>query len=132
MNSREAASLSKACLLYTSETYNQNDFKEAGLNMVFVQDNPVSYTHLDGDGSEGIPLGNIFGIPVGQIDLGALMGQGHKRRKKKKKVKKELFKLSEIPAPVSYTHLDVYKRQALSGRKKKARRRKRSFMPPKS
>ena len=30
----------------------------------------------DGDGSEGIPLGNIFGIPVGQIDLGALMGQG--------------------------------------------------------
>ena len=28
----------------------------------------------DGDGSEGIPLGNIFGIPVGQIDLGALMG----------------------------------------------------------
>ena len=63
----------------------------------------------DGDGSEGIPLGNIFGIPVGQIDLGALMGQGHKRRKKKKKVKKELFKLSEIPAPHAIkAQLDEY------------------------
>ena len=63
----------------------------------------------DGDGSEGIPLGNIFGIPVGQIDLGALMGQGHKRRKKKKKVKKELFKLSEIPAPHAMkAQLDEY------------------------
>ena len=39
----------------------------------------------DGEEMEGIPLGNIFGIPVGQIDLGALMGQGHKRSKKKKK-----------------------------------------------
>ncbi len=63
----------------------------------------------DGDGSEGIPLGNIFGSPVGQIDLGALMGQGHKRRKKKKKVKKELFKLSEIPAPHAIkAQLDEY------------------------
>ena len=63
----------------------------------------------DGDGSEGIPLGNIFGIPVGQIDLGALMGQGHKRRKRKKKVKKELFKLSEIPAPHAIkAQLDEY------------------------
>ena len=63
----------------------------------------------DGDGSEGIPLGNIFGIPVGQIDLGALMGQGHKRGKKKKKVKKELFKLSEIPAPHAIkAQLDEY------------------------
>ncbi len=63
----------------------------------------------DGDGSEGIPLGNIFGIPVGQIDLGVLMGQGHKRRKKKKKVKKELFKLSEIPAPHAIkAQLDEY------------------------
>ena len=63
----------------------------------------------DGDGSEGIPLGNIFGIPVGQIDLGALMGQGHKRRKKKKKVKKELLKLSEIPAPHAIkAQLDEY------------------------
>lgn len=63
----------------------------------------------DGDGSEGIPLGNIFGIPVGQIDLGALMGQGHRRRKKKKKVKKELFKLSEIPAPHAIkAQLDEY------------------------
>ena len=63
----------------------------------------------DGDGSEEIPLGNIFGIPVGQIDLGALMGQGHKRRKKKKKVKKELFKLSEIPAPHAIkAQLDEY------------------------
>lgn len=63
----------------------------------------------DGDGSEGIPLGNIFGIPVGQIDLGALMGQGHKHRKKKKKVKKELFKLSEIPAPHAIkAQLDEY------------------------
>lgn len=63
----------------------------------------------DGDGSEGIPLGNIFGIPVGQIDLGTLMGQGHKRRKKKKKVKKELFKLSEIPAPHAIkAQLDEY------------------------
>ena len=63
----------------------------------------------DGDGSEGIPLGNIFGLPVGQIDLGALMGQGHPRRKKKKKVKKELFKLSEIPAPHAIkAQLDEY------------------------
>ena len=63
----------------------------------------------DGDGSEGIPLGNIFGIPVGQIDLGALMGQGHKRRNKKKKEKKELFKLSEIPAPHAIkAQLDEY------------------------
>ena len=43
----------------------------------------------DGEEMEGIPLGNIFGIPVGQIDLGALMGQGHKRSKKKKKKVKE-------------------------------------------
>lgn len=42
----------------------------------------------DGDGSEGIPLGNIFGIPVGQIDLGALMGQGHKQQEKEEKSKK--------------------------------------------
>ena len=63
----------------------------------------------DGEEAEGIPLGNIFGIPVGQIDLGALMGQGHKRRKKKKKVKKELFKLSEIPAPHAIkAQLDEY------------------------
>ena len=47
---------------------------------------------------------------VGQIDLGALMGQGHKRsKKKKKKVKKELFKLSEIPAPHAIkAQLDEY------------------------
>lgn len=64
----------------------------------------------DGEEMEGIPLGNIFGIPVGQIDLGALMGQGHKRsKKKKKKVKKELFKLSEIPAPHAIkAQLDEY------------------------
>ncbi len=63
----------------------------------------------DGEEVEGIPLGNIFGIPVGQIDLGALMGQGHKRKKKKKKVKKELFKLSEIPAPHAIkAQLDEY------------------------
>lgn len=64
----------------------------------------------DGEEAEGIPLGNIFGIPVGQIDLGALMGQGHKRsKKKKKKVKKELFKLSEIPAPHAIkAQLDEY------------------------
>ncbi len=63
----------------------------------------------DGEEVEGIPLGNIFGIPVGQIDLGALMGQSHKRKKKKKKVKKELFKLSEIPAPHAIkAQLDEY------------------------
>ena len=64
----------------------------------------------DGEEMEGIPLGNIFGIPVGQIDLGALIGQGHKRsKKKKKKVKKELFKLSEIPAPHAIkAQLDEY------------------------
>ena len=64
----------------------------------------------DGEEMEGIPLGNIFWIPVGQIDLGALMGQGHKRsKKKKKKVKKELFKLSEIPAPHAIkAQLDEY------------------------
>ncbi len=63
----------------------------------------------DGEEAEGIPLGSIFGIPVGQIDLGALMGQSHKRKKKKKKVKKELFKLSEIPAPHAIkAQLDEY------------------------
>lgn len=63
----------------------------------------------DGEETEGIPLGNIFGIPVGQIDLSALMGQSHKRKKKKKKVKKELFKLSEIPAPHAIkAQLDEY------------------------
>jgi len=63
----------------------------------------------DGEEAEGIPLGNIFGIPVGQIDLSALMGQSHKRKKKKKKVKKELFKLSEIPAPHAIkAQLDEY------------------------
>lgn len=63
----------------------------------------------DGEEAEGIPLGNIFGIPVGQIDLGTLMGQSHKRKKKKKKVKKELFKLSEIPAPHAIkAQLDEY------------------------
>ena len=64
----------------------------------------------DGEEMEGIPLGNIFGIPFGQIDLGALMGQGHKRsKKKKKKVQKELFKLSEIPAPHAIkAQLDEY------------------------
>ena len=46
----------------------------------------------------GIPLGNMgWGIPLGQIDLGAITGK--KRVKKKKDKKKELFKLSEIPAP---------------------------------
>ena len=63
----------------------------------------------DGEETEGIPLGNIFGIPVGQIDLSALMGQSHKRKKKKKKVKKEPFKLSEIPAPHAIkARLDEY------------------------
>ena len=63
----------------------------------------------DGEETEGIPMGNIFGIPVGQIDLSALMGQSHKRKKKKKKVKKELFKLSEIPAPHAIkAQLDEY------------------------
>lgn len=47
---------------------------------------------------DGIPLGNIFGIPLGSIDLGALTS--HKRpKKKKKKEKKPLFQLNEIPAP---------------------------------
>ena len=39
----------------------------------------------DGDGSEGIPLGNIFGIPVGQIDLGALMARAISAGKRRKK-----------------------------------------------
>ena len=46
----------------------------------------------------GFPMGNMgWGIPLGQIDLGALTGK--KRVKKKKAKKKELFKLSEIPSP---------------------------------
>ena len=46
----------------------------------------------------GFPMGNMgWGIPIGQIDLGALTGK--KRVKKKKAKKKELFKLSEIPSP---------------------------------
>lgn len=46
----------------------------------------------------GVPLGNMgWGIPLGQIDLGAITGK--KRVKKKKNKKKELFKLSEIPSP---------------------------------
>ena len=48
--------------------------------------------------ANGIPFGNMgWGIPLGQIDLGALTGK--KRVKKKKDKKKELFKLSEIPSP---------------------------------
>ena len=56
----------------------------------------------------GIPLGNMgFGIPIGQLDLGALTGK--KRVKKKKNKKKELFKLSEIPSPHSIKEqLDEY------------------------
>lgn len=56
----------------------------------------------------GIPLGNMgWGIPIGQIDLGALSGK--KRVKKKKEKKKELFKLSEIPSPHSIKEqLDEY------------------------
>ncbi|MBQ6834353.1 MAG: ATP-dependent Clp protease ATP-binding subunit ClpX [Lachnospiraceae bacterium] len=55
-----------------------------------------------------IPFGNMgWGIPIGQIDLGALSGK--KRVKKKNKKKKELIKLSEIPAPhVIKEQLDEY------------------------
>lgn len=54
----------------------------------------------------GMPFGNMgWGIPLGQIDLGAITG---KNRVKKKK-KKELFKLSEIPSPHSIKEqLDEY------------------------
>ena len=56
----------------------------------------------------GMPFGNMgWGIPLGQIDLGALTGK--KRVKKKKDKKKELFKLSEIPSPHSIKEqLDEY------------------------
>ena len=56
----------------------------------------------------GVPLGNMgWGIPLGQIDLGAITGK--KRVKKKKEKKKELFKLSEIPSPHSIKEqLDEY------------------------
>ena len=55
-----------------------------------------------------IPFGNMgWGIPIGQIDLGSLTGK--KRVKKKNKKKKELIKLSEIPAPhVIKEQLDEY------------------------
>ena len=56
----------------------------------------------------GIPFGNMgWGIPLGQIDLGAITGKN--RVKKKKNKKKELFKLSEIPSPHSIKEqLDEY------------------------
>ena len=56
----------------------------------------------------GFPWGNMgWGIPIGQIDLGAIPGR--KRVKKKGTKKKELFKLSEIPAPhVIKEQLDEY------------------------
>lgn len=46
------------------------------------------------------PWGNMgFGIPIGQIDLNAITGKRRVKKKSGDGKKKELFKLSEIPAP---------------------------------
>ena len=57
----------------------------------------------------GFPWGNMgWGIPIGQIDLGAITGK-KKVKKKKSGKKKELFKLTEIPAPSKIkAQLDEY------------------------
>lgn len=82
-------------------------------SMEAPDENPAEDAEDDADDEEnpfagGIPLGNMgWGIPLGQIDLGALTGK--KRVKKKKAKKTELFKLSEIPAPHTIkAQLDEY------------------------
>ena len=59
--------------------------------------------------SGAIPWGNMgWGIPIGQLDLGGIPGRKRVKKKSGGK-KKELFKLSEIPAPhVIKEQLDEY------------------------
>lgn len=48
----------------------------------------------------GIPWGNMgWGIPIGQIDLNAVTGRKKVKKKSSGGKRKEMFKLSEIPAP---------------------------------
>ncbi|HIR05803.1 MAG TPA: ATP-dependent Clp protease ATP-binding subunit ClpX [Candidatus Copromonas faecavium] len=50
-----------------------------------------------------------FGIPIGQIDLNAITGKRRVKKRDGEKKKKELFKLSEIPAPHTIkARLDEY------------------------
>ncbi len=54
----------------------------------------------EGPVPEVFPWGNMgFGIPLGQIDLTAITGKKRVKKKSTDGKKKELFKLSEIPAP---------------------------------
>ena len=58
----------------------------------------------------GFPWGGMsFGIPTGQIDLDAITGKRRVKKRDGEKKKKELFKLSEIPAPHAIkAQLDEY------------------------
>ena len=58
----------------------------------------------------GFPWGGMsFGIPIGQIDLDAITGKRRVKKRDGEKKKKELFKLSEIPAPHAIkAQLDEY------------------------
>ena len=58
----------------------------------------------------GFPWGGMsFGIPIGQIDLNAITGKRRVKKRDGEKKKKELFKLSEIPAPHTIkARLDEY------------------------
>ena len=62
------------------------------------------------NGQNAFPWGNMgFGIPIGQIDLTAITGKKRVKKKSEGGKKKEMFKLSEIPAPhVIKEQLDEY------------------------
>jgi len=92
-------------------------WQETGAESIIRQEAETE-NEPDGEGDEeeeqdssqgGFPWGNMgWGIPIGQIDLGAITG---KKRVKKKKSgeKKELFKLEDIPAPhIIKEQLDEY------------------------
>lgn len=90
------------------EDLNQDSDSEGEDEILSAEDSDDEDSASFMNGMNGIPLGNMgWGIPIGQIDLGALTGK--KRVKKKKAKKKELFKLSEIPSPHSIKEqLDEY------------------------
>ena len=83
---------------YFMETYNYNDFKEAGIDVEFVQDNQSS-------SRKGVLRGLHFQINYPQDKLVRVVsGEVFD-------VAVDLREGSATYGPVSYTHLDVYKRQ---------------------
>ena len=89
------------------------DNEQENEDVIETEDEVVETEDEEDDASQdpfagAIPFGNMgWGIPIGQIDLGALSGK--KRVKKKKGKKKDAIKLSEIPAPhVIKEQLDEY------------------------